>query len=352
MKKIFLLCSLLVAGIVSGQISITYSDYSTAFGVGAKYMSYTTPIGGPLLSVFVGEPSADAQYWDFTGYTFEYVAFSAGIEPANAPLIDSFPTSNLVLYEKAWLDKADTFYMWNYKELTADKFMIHGTSDETSVLLRYDPPAIHAVVPLEFGSSWQRERDSTFIMEGFWIITEGNVIVDAFGTMKLPSGEYQCLRLTQNHLTINHYPGGVDTAMTRSYHFYSKDVNEVNLSAILDDQFNLTTITISGFKYSQREGSSGLPEMTNGSEAVSLGQNYPNPFTDQTLIPYQVNTNGHVELTIVDVMGNTVATLVNTLQRPGLYEAPFVSSDLPGGVYYYRLTSGTTSLTRKMVLSH
>jgi len=352
MKNFLLLSLMMSAFIVSGQITINYSDYLSAFGTGSVYKSYSTPIGGPAVSVFVGEASGSAQYWDFTGYSYEYLAISESIDPISAPLISSFPSSNIVLMEKSWLMKADTFYYWNYKELNSDRFLLHGTSDETSILFEYDPPAIHAVIPLSYGSSWQSERDSTYIMPGVYIISEHNVVADAFGTMLLPSGEYDCLRLTLNNLTISHTIMGVDTSVTRNYSFYSKGLNEVNVPTILENQFELTTIEVSGIKFSTKEGPSVTSELPSGVARAALGRNFPNPFSHLTTIPYIVHSYGPVDITVLDVLGNIIASPVHANQQPGTYEITFDASGLAAGVYYYRLNSGNLTEVKKMILKH
>jgi photosystem II stability/assembly factor-like uncharacterized protein len=82
----------------------------------------------------------------------------------------------------------------------------------------------------------------------------------------------------------------------------------------------------------------------------NLQQNYPNPFNPKTIINYQLPKPGYILLRIYDVLGNEVATLVNEKQNPGKYKAEFDATNLPSGIYYYRITSDNFSLTRKMVL--
>ncbi len=99
------------------------------------------------------------------------------------------------------------------------------------------------------------------------------------------------------------------------------------------------------------------------SEAVTmfkLSQNYPNPFSkgsggNQTTIKYSVPAmeNGRlalVTLSVYDVLGRKVATLVNEAKTSGNYSVKFDASKLSSGVYYYRLTSGKYSDVKKMIL--
>jgi hypothetical protein len=82
-------------------------------------------------------------------------------------------------------------------------------------------------------------------------------------------------------------------------------------------------------------------------------QNYPNPFNPTTKIKFTipaVETQQTVSLQIYDVLGRKILTLLNNKLQPGEYEVQFNPSNLPSGIYYYKLTSGEFSETRKMVL--
>ncbi len=90
----------------------------------------------------------------------------------------------------------------------------------------------------------------------------------------------------------------------------------------------------------------------------SLEQNYPNPFNPSTIIRYSIPSviasvekqSQLVTLKVFDVLGNEIATLVNEEKPVGKYEVEFNASDLPSGVYFYRLKAGTFLETKKMLL--
>lgn len=86
------------------------------------------------------------------------------------------------------------------------------------------------------------------------------------------------------------------------------------------------------------------------SNRFSLEQNYPNPFNPETSIKYQVSRHEMVRLKVYDVLGNEVTTLVNEQKTPGKYEVKFNGTGLPSGIYYYRLTNGTLTETKQMLL--
>ena len=88
---------------------------------------------------------------------------------------------------------------------------------------------------------------------------------------------------------------------------------------------------------------------------AELDQNYPNPFNPTTVIRYSVPKTADVRLTVYDLVGRKVTTLVDLRQSPGVYEARWDGTNASGGpastgVYFYSLETGGNALTRKMVL--
>ncbi len=90
-----------------------------------------------------------------------------------------------------------------------------------------------------------------------------------------------------------------------------------------------------------------------------LYQNYPNPFNPSTVISYQLSVTSKVSLKVYDLLGREIVELVNEEQQPGIYNSQFAilpvgrqvrNSQLPSGVYYYKLTVNGFSQTKKLVL--
>jgi len=84
--------------------------------------------------------------------------------------------------------------------------------------------------------------------------------------------------------------------------------------------------------------------------SFTLAQNFPNPFNPSTIVSYQMPVAGHVNLRVYDVLGREVTTLVNEEKSAGTYSATWNAGYMPSGVYFYRLTAGTLTQTRQMVL--
>jgi hypothetical protein len=81
----------------------------------------------------------------------------------------------------------------------------------------------------------------------------------------------------------------------------------------------------------------------------TLDQNYPNPFNPSTKIRYSVPAESEVTLKIFDLLGREIATLVDSKQAAGNYEATFDAAGLSTGIYFYRMDAGGVSISKKMM---
>jgi hypothetical protein len=82
----------------------------------------------------------------------------------------------------------------------------------------------------------------------------------------------------------------------------------------------------------------------------ALKQNYPNPFNPKTIINYELPITNHVELSIYNILGQKVATLVNERKKAGHHQVEWDASRFSSGIYYYTIKSGDFQDVKKMVL--
>ncbi len=108
----------------------------------------------------------------------------------------------------------------------------------------------------------------------------------------------------------------------------------------------------------------GIEDENHQQFSFKLFQNYPNPFNPTTTIKYSIPTSSplakgrteeeFVTLKVYDVLGREIKTLVNKKQSPGNYTVEFnaasAAGGLPSGLYFYKLTAGSFSQTKKMIL--
>jgi flagellar hook assembly protein FlgD len=81
-----------------------------------------------------------------------------------------------------------------------------------------------------------------------------------------------------------------------------------------------------------------------------LFQNYPNPFNPVTNIEYRVSNYGKVELSVYNILGQKVATLVDKKQPVGSYQVQWDATGLATGVYVYKLKTSQSQQVKKMIM--
>ncbi len=81
-----------------------------------------------------------------------------------------------------------------------------------------------------------------------------------------------------------------------------------------------------------------------------LYQNYPNPFNPSTNLEFGISDLGFVSLKVYDLNGREIETLVNERLSPGNYKVKFDGTNLSSGIYFYKITAGTFSQTKQMIL--
>jgi hypothetical protein len=91
-------------------------------------------------------------------------------------------------------------------------------------------------------------------------------------------------------------------------------------------------------------------EVSNMPSVYSLNQNFPNPFNPETVIRFELPEEAFINLTVYNAIGEKIAVLVNEKMEKGRYSRSFNASDLPSGIYIYRLISDNSVLTKKMML--
>ena len=82
----------------------------------------------------------------------------------------------------------------------------------------------------------------------------------------------------------------------------------------------------------------------------NLSQNYPNPFNPSTQIGYSIAEASKVQLTVYNLLGQKIATLVNEQRSAGTYSVKFDASQYSSGIYFYTLRAGEFVKTKKMIL--
>jgi hypothetical protein len=152
-----------------------------------------------------------------------------------------------------------------------------------------------------------------------------------------------------------------DTASTYKFHLTSV----TDSAGIANNADTLQTLTVTLATCSQVARPVNAPGTSKASSASSgsislisdsknlaneyvLGQNYPNPFNKETFIQYSIPLPSHVTLSLYDMNGRLIRTLVNGSREQGTHTVMLNSGSLSNGVYYYKLQAGNFSAVKKM----
>ena len=134
-------------------------------------------------------------------------------------------------------------------------------------------------------------------------------------------------------------------------------INHLNVLRTIEDMYGLSyaggsidssaipsSYWITSTDVRSNKDQSGIPQ------GFRLFQNYPNPFNPSTNIKYNLPKEGIVSLKVYNVLGKEVKTLVYEFENAGTYNISFNASDLPSGIYFYRLISGNFTQVKKLIL--
>ncbi len=114
--------------------------------------------------------------------------------------------------------------------------------------------------------------------------------------------------------------------------------------------FNLGMSNIAAIALNPDAVAKIIDKQSIGTPQFSLLQNYPNPFNPLTMIKYSIPTTSKVKLIVYDALGRIVQTLAEGIRPQGLHQEYFDASGLASGIYYYRITAGNYSETKKMLV--
>ncbi len=140
---------------------------------------------------------------------------------------------------------------------------------------------------------------------------------------------------------VGFVPGFGSTTEPKSYAYTDADLGN-----------GIYTYRLKQIDYNGTYEYSNAVEVTvNIPSSFSLEQNFPNPFNPTTNISYSIPEAGNLKLSVFNLLGEEVALLVSGYSEAGQFEVKFDASDLPSGIYFYRLTlNDTYSSMKKLVL--
>ena len=226
------------------------------------------------------------------------------------------------------------------------RFMTNGTpstGDQLHVCVKIDPEfltnlAVHTVVssPGQIGDFWFQENVSNGVASA----------AVAYGTW-----HWQKIVVDGQNISVTAWADGEAMPDTATYSYEALTTTEAPsfiLVGVTDD--DSSSVQIDEIWYNERPAGLGISDDAPIASRYELGQNYPNPFNPTTHIRFNIPETANAKLTVFNVMGEEVATLVSGVMQAGGHTVSWNAASMPTGVYFYQLESGNFSQTKKLLL--
>ena len=314
---------------------------------GGKWYAYASIAVNTLNDILLGFSQFSSAQYASAGYTFKTRGDAAGtmrdpyIYMAGLAYYEKFFTGSRNRwgdYSHTCVDPTDDFTLWTIQEYANTKV---GTGDGSG---RWDtwwaevtPPDPLPIQLVYFNGV---VVSTGGVRLGWGTLTELNNY--GFEVEKSPNEP------TSYQLIPNSFVPGHGTTLEPQHYSYMDTTATAGLWWYRLKQIDLdgTVHYMDGIAVDILTGVSEEPFPI----AYSLGQNYPNPFNPTTLIQYSLPTSGHVSLSIYDVLGREVATLVKSRHESGYYESEWDATGFSSGVYFYRIQAGDYVDMKKLML--
>jgi hypothetical protein len=353
--KLYAILSLMFAFSLSGQIVIDWDEIPHQVG--------TQLIKNSKDSVTVNlGTTGGPQTWNFTsqpmGSEYSYLTL---VEPASTPYIDSFPGANVVYCSPAGSDTVFQYYKLNSDFLVM--MGLGGVSPLLNFLWKYDP-SDSLPCPQTYGSSGRFKYGYTEMIDTatdsyMTYLHYGTYDFNAYGTVTIPSlGSFDCLRecAYDTCVMILHFfsiPTIFDTTTFITYGFVAEDRSAVACVKSYPEETNpnfINALSLERLTFF----SSGIEDNEIPTDNIKC-EHYPKLFSGYTTIQYSLPEESHVELTLYDINGRIVKTLVNDTQTKGNYSYRWYGENYSGkllssGIYFYRLKAGKNTYADKVIL--
>jgi photosystem II stability/assembly factor-like uncharacterized protein len=165
---------------------------------------------------------------------------------------------------------------------------------------------------------------------------------------------YKILKTANNNLFVFGLSGSIIKSTNQGVNWIAQNSNTFSTlrwGYFIDDNIGYSVGDLGTIIKTTNGGSVFISQIgSNIPDKYSLKQNYPNPFNPTTNIKFDITKSENVKLIVFDALGREVFTLVNEQLSPGTYETSWDASKYSSGVYFYRITAGEYSETKRMTL--
>jgi hypothetical protein len=342
-SSLTLLLLIFISGFSHPQVQISQQEFLKVIAPNTFHY-YTEPVEG---SFNIGRPGGPNIY-NFSFLNIQSLLISNNYLAGTIPLIAArYPSSAIVFGDSpTTIENNPVFYISN------DSVFIAGDASLVPQyrFRHYSPYELLAVFPVSYGDSFSMNVTAydTLYDNNWQVITATSNVsleetdVDGFGTLVLPNGSYECLRLRKEYTQSE---GG-----DKEFIFLTREGALLIVGGVSKDDPD-TGLVNAGMQLLLPEALVGIDDEENYSPSeFSLEQNYPNPFNPSTKIYFNLPSDATARLTVYNLLGEKTVELLNSYLTAGRHSVTFNASGYPGGVYFYSLESNGSILNKKMLL--
>ena len=213
----------------------------------------------------------------------------------------------------------------------------------TSVIL-HEPADIFMPIPATMSTSWEYDVTQNFYMNDDLFMSstlELSHEVIGYGRLLTDYGETDVLQIRR---TERQTMFGM-TMEFEEYELMGVDSLVARVAVEEGEVIGLELDVLSGFI------GTSVEDRQAQFEQLRVAQNFPNPFSASTAITYEIPDARHVSVTVFDMLGREVSTLVDEVVPAGSHTAVFDASGHPNGIYLYRINAGDATQSGRMVLT-
>lgn len=363
---VLILVILFTVSAARSQISLTKTDLVNNLK-NIRWFQYDTP---DTVSVNLLDAVGYSQTWHFRslhGSANTDTSFSDYFLPAGQLRAENFPdaelSSRMIIVSSQGgytMSMTDVSY---YKTTANGGYLLGDAmrhqisptppppeSSDTTVETHYSSPG-RAGFPFGSLGTTLSTKDTVVRTSGYTEYSTLDFTINGFGNATFPDGQTKAvLRMSEDRVTWT-YDGAlfISRDHERYIHIIAQDFTQITFN--VDTNYTGGTTVVRGYNFNQKGSAVPVRPLSKGApENFSLSQNYPNPFNPMTEIFFSIAGAQFATLKVFTILGGEVATLVNQSLAPGEYRVQFNAGDLPSGLYFYRLSAGGYTQTKRMVL--
>jgi len=234
------------------------------------------------------------------------------------------PTGNGQFRSKGWVD---AWYLYVYDESTWDLTTVNDViAPQTPTTFTGYWTNGHPTLTIDGNSEYDFEMDNIYkkVDNGAW-----NYLASITGNTYIDNSETKYTIESKIKRNVYYKAKAVDFTANES-------AETSSIKFVCNDQINKNNLN-------DKNETDIISEF-------SLEQNYPNPFNPTTEISFSIGKISFVDLSIYNMLGQKVKTLLRETKDVGQYELTFDASGLSAGTYIYKLTTNDFTSTKKMIL--